>query len=89
MIYSQSIIHEEFICDDVRVRLNFGLYNPTMPSPLKTRDILIDIDAVHGGAVKTLENVMTIFRKSQSFSENCFEMVITDSMRNKLGESNE
>lgn len=87
--YSQSIIHEEIICDDIRVRLNFGLYNPTMPSPLKNRDILIDIDAVYGGAIKTLESVMTVFKKSQSTAENVFEMIISDSMRKKLGDFNE
>lgn len=89
MKYSQSIIHEEIICDDIRVCLNFGLYNPTMPSPLKNRDILIDIDAIYGGALKTFENVMNVFRKSQSIAESVFEMVISDSMRKKLGDIDE
>lgn len=87
--YSQSIIHEEIICDDIRARLNFGLYNPTMPSPLKNRDILIDIDAIYGGAIKTFESVMNVFRKSQSIAESVFEMIISDSMRKKLGDINE
>ena len=89
MKYSQSIIHEEIIYDDIRVRLNFGLYNPTMPSPLKNRDVLIDIDAIYGGAIKTFESVINIFKKSQSIAESVFEIVISDSMRKKLGDVNE
>lgn len=84
LIYSQSIIHEEVISEDIRIKLNFGLYNPTMPSPLKNKDILVDIDAIHGGAVKSFEDVSRIFERSQSISELIFESVITDNLRKKL-----
>lgn len=84
LIYSQSIIHEEVISEDIRIKLNFGLYNPTMPSPLKNKDILVDIDAIHGGAVKTFEDVSRIFERAQSISEIVFESVITDTLRKKL-----
>lgn len=84
LIYSQSIIHEEVIAEDIRIKLNFGLYNPTMPSPLKNKDILVDIDAIHGGAVKTFEDVSRIFERAQSVSEIVFESVITDNLRKKL-----
>ena len=84
LIYSQSIIHEEIISEDIRIKLNFGLYNPTMPSPLKNKDILIDIDAIHGGAVKAFEDVSRIFERAQSISEIVFESVITDNLRKKL-----
>ena len=55
-----------------------------MPSPLKNKDILVDIDAIHGGAVKTFEDVSRIFERAQSISEIIFESVITDTLRKKL-----
>jgi len=84
LVYSQSIIHEEVIFGDIRIKLNFGLYNPTMPSQLKNKDVLVDIDAMHGGAIKTYEDVWRTFERAQVGAENVFESVITEKMRNKL-----
>ena len=82
----QSICHEEFSCDDIRAVINFGYYNPTAPSNLNVKDILLDIDAIHFGTVNNIEDVNRIIDHSHVIIKSLFNTYISDYMRKKLGE---
>jgi len=62
---SRAIVREEYINDDIRITLNEGLLNPTYPSAIDDRSLIIDIDAVHYGIVNNTTDIKAIFDKSE------------------------
>ena len=88
LLLSRSITREEYISDDIRITVNSGLYNPTYPSALNIRDILLDIDAVHNGNINKLSDVIEISNRSYASIKDIFESYITPSMRRKLNNAN-
>lgn len=63
---SRAIVREEYINDDIRITLNEGLLNPTYPSAIEDRSLIIDVDAVHYGIVNNSVDIKTIFDKSEN-----------------------
>lgn len=62
---SRAIVREEYINDDIRITLNEGLLNPTYPSAIDDRSLIVDIDAVHYGIVNNIIDIKAIFDKSE------------------------
>ena len=75
---SRAIVREEYINDDIRITLNEGLLNPTYPSAIEDRSLIIDIDAVHYGIVNNSVDIKTIFDKSENSINEIKEKNILD-----------
>lgn len=81
---SRSIIQEEYINDPIRIKTIFGYYNPTFPSALFNRNVLLDIDASLFVRINESNGMLNYIEKAIHSIESIFESYITDSMRKKL-----
>ena len=74
--------------DDVSLILNYGLHNPEFPNPLVRRNFVIDLDFSVAGDIRAGDLEPKV-RDLNRRSEELFESIIDDQLRDRMGRINE
>jgi len=80
---SRSFLITEYIYEDVKVRMQTGVYNPDYPARIKKRDFIIDIDAYSDTPHQFVEVGKTLDQLHQCIQVH-FESSITRALREKM-----
>lgn len=80
---SRLINVSEYIDDEVKCRVQSGMFNPDYPAKIRNKEFVLDIDAFID-TPHQFNNVNQLFDSLHSVIENKFEGLITDNLRDKL-----
>ncbi len=80
---SRSILSNEFIYDDIKLRRQSGFFNPDYPAIIKRNHFVIDIDA-YIDFPHLINDVTSYFARIHGLIEKVFEESISEKLRNEV-----
>lgn len=82
---SRSFLITEYLHDEVKMRLQSGIFNPDYPAKIKKKDFIVDLDA-YVDTPHSAAKVGDLFDNLHTLIQRKFELCITDDMRRILNE---
>lgn len=82
---SRLIQISEYIHDEVKCRLQSGIFNPDYPAKIKNREFILDMDA-YIDTPHSFSNINQLFDSLHDVIQSKFEESITPNLRNELNE---
>jgi len=82
---SRNILITEYLINDIKLRMQSGIFNPNFPSVIKKKDFIIDVDAFIDFP-HVISDVSGFLNTIHEQIQNIFEACISDSLRRKLNE---
>ncbi len=82
---SRNFLITEYIHDEIKVRLQSGIYNPDYPAKIKKKDFIIDIDA-YIDTPHSVSDANKLFDGLHKVIQDKFELCITKALRGVLNE---
>jgi uncharacterized protein (TIGR04255 family) len=82
---TRNVTVTEYLNDDMKIRLQSGIFNPDYPAKILRKHFVIDIDA-YVDYPHVISNVQEYFTKFHSAIQELFEYCITAEMREYLNE---
>lgn len=82
---SRSILITEYTHEDIKVRIQSGIYNPDYPARMKRLDFAVDIEA-YIDTPHVFGEIGDVIDKLHGKIQSHFESAITEEMRAKLNE---
>jgi uncharacterized protein (TIGR04255 family) len=79
----RSMMINEYIFDDIQVRVNSGLFNPDYPAIIKRNQFVIDIDAFIN-VPHLINDCEQHFKNLHNQIEQQFELLINDKLRDEV-----
>jgi len=80
---SRNLLISEYIYDEIKLRMQSGIYNPDYPARIKKFDFIVDLDA-YIDTPHITNNVEGLFDDIHSKIQEKFEACITNDMRRVL-----
>ncbi len=84
-ICSRNFLVTEYIYDEIKLRMQSGIYNPDYPARIKKYDFIIDLDA-YIDIPHITSNVESLINDVHCKIQEMFEKCITDKLRGVLDE---
>ncbi|WP_167482366.1 TIGR04255 family protein [Leptospira yasudae] len=82
---SRNILISEFLVQDIKLRVQSGIYNSNYPAPISNKEYLIDIDAYYDFP-HVISDFKEYFDKLHNQIQSIFEHSISNELRSKLNE---
>ena len=73
----------EYITDEVKCRIQSGIFNPDYPAKIKNREFVLDVDAFID-TPHSFTNINELFDSLHNVIQSKFEQCITDKLRDEL-----
>ncbi len=80
---NRAIMINEFIKEDIKLRVQSGYFNPDYPAIIKRNHFLLDFDA-YIDSPHLINNIEVLLKKLHDIIEFKFEELITDKLRDKV-----
>ncbi|MDX1915425.1 MAG: TIGR04255 family protein [Methylophilus sp.] len=80
---SRHIQISEYIYDEIKLRIQSGIFNPDYPAKVKNKEFVLDFDAFMD-TPHSFENMNNLFDELHKTIEGKFELLITDKLRSEL-----
>ena len=80
---SRAFMINEFVYDDIKLRVQTGFFNPDYPAVIKRNHFVVDLDA-YIDIPHTINDTENYFSRLHDIIEENFELLITDELRNKI-----
>jgi uncharacterized protein (TIGR04255 family) len=80
---SRNFLVSEYLYDEIKLRMQTGIYNPDYPAKIKKLDFIIDLDAFID-TPHVVHNVESFFDDIHEKIQEKFEECITDKLRGVL-----
>ena len=82
---SRNFLISEYLYDEIKLRMQTGVYNPDYPAKIKKIDFIIDLDAFID-TPHVVNDVEVFFDEIHEKIQDKFESCITQKMRDKLND---
>lgn len=80
---SRAFMINEFVYDDIKLRVQSGFFNPDYPAIIKRNHFVIDLDA-YIDIPHTIGDTENYFSRLHDVIEENFELLITDKLREEI-----
>jgi uncharacterized protein (TIGR04255 family) len=85
---SRAINLQEFICKDLRLKFQFGMYNPDYPAIIKKKHFVLDYDCYFNGIIDNKSEIISKLISSHESIQYLFELSISKKLREEMRDSN-
>jgi uncharacterized protein (TIGR04255 family) len=82
---SRKVQLSEYINDEVKCRIQSGIFNPDYPAKIKNKEFVLDLDAFID-TPHSFANINELFDSLHNVIQNKFEDLITTKLRDELNE---
>lgn len=83
---SRNFLISEFLYDDIKIKMQSGIYNPDYPAPIRKKDFIIDLDGYIDTPHMLTGSVEQLLIPIHEKIQHIFENSITDILRDRLNE---
>ena len=80
---SRQLLITEYIRDEIKLRIQSGMFNPDYPAKIKNKEFVLDFDAFID-TPHSFQNINGLFDSLHKAIEDKFEAIITDETRAEL-----
>ena len=80
---SRAFMSNEYVYDDIKLRVQSGFFNPDYPAPIKRNHFVLDLDA-YIDFPHLINNAESYFKRLHGTIERKFEELITDKLRDDI-----